>query len=356
MELRYDKEKMLKSEFKQMWRKIFADSPSYEKFYFDYLYKNNEVLYAKQGETLVGMLHLNPYRVLINGYEQTLHYIVGVATDERYRRQGIMRRLLLEAMNDMAERGEIFTYLMPANKAYYEPFDFSFVQTFCMDTAKSQEGDTIRSNLEILNSTEDTRVALFLERILRKNYKVFTRMDEAYIDQLRAECQSEHGDILVYEKDGKIVGICCYDQDEDCVYVRHIFSQEEDMERQILAYFKGKTVKLRKDGGKKGTSSSIMARILRLDLLFPLMQATKEMKFIYEIKDAYFKQQDGIFEISFALDACKIQKSKDTASRSISISDLTSLVFGFADDSCRKKYPEFQFLKTLSPLMIPEIV
>ena len=40
------------------------------------------------------MLHLNPYTMIVNGYEFPCNYIVAVATDPDYRHQGCMRALL----------------------------------------------------------------------------------------------------------------------------------------------------------------------------------------------------------------------------------------------------------------------
>ncbi len=47
----------------------------------------------------------------------------GKNTEDR----GIMAEMLKKCFNDMHEKKQPFTYLMPANKAYYEPFQFTFV-------------------------------------------------------------------------------------------------------------------------------------------------------------------------------------------------------------------------------------
>ena len=78
-------------------------------------------------ENLVkGMLHLNPYTLHVKGQPAEAKYIVGVATDEEYRRQGVMRELLVKTFQELRSRGELFTYLMPADENYYLPFDFRF--------------------------------------------------------------------------------------------------------------------------------------------------------------------------------------------------------------------------------------
>ena len=70
------------------------------------------------------MVHLNPCRVSWQGEELTLSYIVAVATEEAYRGQGIMGKLLGMALEEMDRRGEPFTFLMPAAEAIYTPYGF----------------------------------------------------------------------------------------------------------------------------------------------------------------------------------------------------------------------------------------
>ena len=62
-----------------------------------------------------------------HGTEVDAYYYVAVATKEKCRHQGMMRRLLYKSLNDIHNEGHPFAYLMPANRAIYEPFDFRIV-------------------------------------------------------------------------------------------------------------------------------------------------------------------------------------------------------------------------------------
>ena len=114
----------------EIWEDNFHDPVSYANFYFNEVYGKNEVLLNEEmsaDENLVkGMLHLNPYTLHVKGQPAEAKYIVGVATDEEYRRQGVMRELLVKTFQELRSRGELFTYLMPADENYYLPFDFRF--------------------------------------------------------------------------------------------------------------------------------------------------------------------------------------------------------------------------------------
>ena len=113
----------------EMWQDNFHDPVSYADFYFKEVYGNNEVLINQEEDVAKGMLHLNPYLLHVHEQPVRAKYIVGVATDKEYRRQGVMKELLIESFQTLRSRGECFTYLMPADENYYLPFDFRFGMT-----------------------------------------------------------------------------------------------------------------------------------------------------------------------------------------------------------------------------------
>ena len=104
------------------------DGPALTDFYYREKMADNTVLCRfSPGGVPLGMLCLNPYRVRVFDQERSLSYIVAVATDSSCRRQGIMRSVLQEALSLLRQRGEAFTFLKPANPAYYTPFGFSWI-------------------------------------------------------------------------------------------------------------------------------------------------------------------------------------------------------------------------------------
>ena len=111
-----------------LYRQAFPeDKDAFVKYYYSYVTKNNQILVLEQAGEVCSMLHLNPYRLSVNGTEVDAYYYVAVATREECRHQGMMRKLLHKSLNDIHDEGHPFTYLMPANRAIYEPFDFRIV-------------------------------------------------------------------------------------------------------------------------------------------------------------------------------------------------------------------------------------
>ncbi|MBQ8856975.1 MAG: GNAT family N-acetyltransferase [Lachnospiraceae bacterium] len=111
-----------------LYREAFPeDKDAFVKYYYSYVTRNNKILVLEQNEEICSMLHLNPYCISVNGMLVDAYYYVAVATKENCRHQGMMRHLLYKSLNDIHGEGHPFAYLMPANRAIYEPFDFRIV-------------------------------------------------------------------------------------------------------------------------------------------------------------------------------------------------------------------------------------
>ena len=106
---------------------FFEDSDSFVNYYYEEKLKDNRILVDIEGESIRSMIMLNPYKISVFNKIYNLDYIVAVATGKEFKRQGYMRRLLNKALCDMNAENVPFTYLIPANKDYYLPFDFAFV-------------------------------------------------------------------------------------------------------------------------------------------------------------------------------------------------------------------------------------
>lgn len=117
-----------KKNTEELYREAFPeDKDEFVKYYYSYVTRDNQILAVEQAGEICSMLHLNPYRLSVNGTAVDACYYVAVATKENYRHQGMMRSLLCRSLNDIYEKKQPFAYLMPASKEIYEPFEFRIV-------------------------------------------------------------------------------------------------------------------------------------------------------------------------------------------------------------------------------------
>ena len=92
------------SEIRKLWKNIFNDSEEFLDFYFDIIIKKNRILIMEFMDEIIGMIHLNPYKLIIESREYNGEYIVAVCVKEEFRNMGLMKEMfsLLEEMPDFS--------------------------------------------------------------------------------------------------------------------------------------------------------------------------------------------------------------------------------------------------------------
>lgn len=259
---------------RQLWEKIFTeDTPEFLDYYYSVKTKDNEIYVIEHGDKIVSMLHLNSYQMRVKDKLYQTHYIVAVATDERYRHQGLMRQLLNHAMQLMADRGEPFTFLMPAAEAIYKPFGFEFVYEQKREKIiGKQSNDTV---LKITRACNDDcqRIADFANEILCE-YDVVTWRDEKYYQTLLSEVLSEDGGILIAEKDSQIVGIFPYARGQE-MQMHEPLTKERSVLQHAIYHLTGneKDSVLCMGYGSGESKPIIMAKVLNPEFDFDLKNA-----------------------------------------------------------------------------------
>lgn len=163
---------------RELYEAVFSeDTKKFVDYYYEYKILDNEILVLEEDDRLVSMLHLNPYTMIVNGYEVKSNYIVAVATHKDYRHRGYMRLLLEKALRDMAELKMPFTFLMPASESIYAPFDFVWI---CPHTELPKRVERMDADGQ--------------NRYLASRYQMFCKRDERYMENLRAEKKAEEGE------------------------------------------------------------------------------------------------------------------------------------------------------------------
>lgn len=189
-----------------LWKQAFPeDSESFDRYYFSEKMRENRVLAKTEGTELVSMAHLNPYLVQAGVCVWRSDYIVGVATHRDKRHRGYMREVLTRMMQDMYEEKMPFCFLMPADERIYLPFDFTYI--FDQPHWKLKEGTPLeRVSLEECGKTP-AELATFMGNWLSDRYEVYCKRDEAYVNMLLKELDSENGETNLLYHGTRLVGM-----------------------------------------------------------------------------------------------------------------------------------------------------
>lgn len=259
---------------RQLWEKIFTeDTPEFLDYYYSVKTIDNEIYVIEDGGKIVSMLHLNPYQIRIGDKIYQTHYIVAVATDERYRKRGLMKQLLNHVMQVMTDRGEPFTFLMPAAEAIYKPFGFEFVYEQKREKVVGKR--CTDEMLEIVTASEKDcqRIADFANEILCE-YDVVTWRDAKYYKTLLSELVSEGGDIILIKKESLIEGVFCYSRGEQLQLHEPLFNNKEILQHAIYHLTGNETDFVLCTGyGTEESKPIIMAKVLNPEFDFDLKNA-----------------------------------------------------------------------------------
>ena len=252
---------------RKLWKEVFVeDTPEFLDYYYSTKIKNNEIYVIEDDGEIVSMLHLNPYEMRIGDKLFQTHYIVAVATKENYRKRGLMRQLLNYALQVMTDRGEPFTFLMPADEAIYRPFGFEFV--YKQRQNKVVGKCSCDEKLEMISATEkDCQMIADFSNQMLQEYDVVTWRDSRYYETLLLELASENGGILLAKRDGEIEGIFCYactsEEDKHFVIKEPIFQIERDLQHAIYHLTGNETERVLCMGyGSDETKAMIMVKVL----------------------------------------------------------------------------------------------
>ncbi len=198
---------------RELWEEVFAeDTKAFLDYYYQSVAKHNYIYGIEEEGEICSMLHLNPYQMNINEKQYLLHYIVAVSTKERCRGRGYMRQLLKNSFKDMYDRRELFTYLMPAKEAIYEPFDFVTVsdQTHYKIGKKEffLQLESQFSGYEIRKATKEDCIELaqFAQEKIARKFEVYTTRTAQYFGKLIKEQECQHGGIYILLQDQVLRG------------------------------------------------------------------------------------------------------------------------------------------------------
>ncbi len=236
--------KLKKEEHKdtrKLYEEIFTeDSESFVDYYYTEKTRDNDIYVVCEEGEICAMLHLNPYRLMVNGNEKPAHYIVAVATKESCRRRGYMAALMHRALRDMYAAGEAFTYLMPAAEEIYLPHGFRTIyeqkKEFCPDCLEGKEEGIVFRKAE---EEELKELSEAIEAYLKEHFQVYAKRDKAYYSRLAKEGASEGGRLIIGEKDGNITG-CLIDYglegaEEEEKDLPKIMARAVDMRRLLMS-------------------------------------------------------------------------------------------------------------------------
>lgn len=375
--------RMLKNEehgrTRKLWERVFAeDTRQFLDYYYTVKTKDNEIYVIEQDKEICSMIQLNPYPMWIGGKEFLTHYIIAVATEERFRRKGFMGSLLRTMLKKMYDRGEPFTFLMPAAEKIYRPYDFRYIyrqeggnvfgrRENCRDASEAWEMACTGREADLVireASGEDCRkIAAFANGLLSGRYQVFAVRTEQYYRMMLAEQKSENGGIGIAEREGEIAGVFFFAKEEHYEIREPIFKAGEERILPQIVYWLTKeedavccdgwnidAQKIRGAVSEEHNRPLIMARLLNLEVFLESLCPSEAFSFAVEVADPILEGNNRRFLLESNGERISVTKEdkKDEKDRQISIACLTQILFGWEPEE--KEQVAEELLKDLAQI------
>lgn len=300
-----------------LWEEVFyEDSTQFTDYYFENKAEKN-IGYVIGQVPYDAMMFRTPYRLQIGEVQREISYLVGVATRKECRHRGYMRELLMHSFREMYEEKMPFAFLMPANSAIYEPFDFRYIYKREVWELKGTFKEY--TNIDKLHGLYSVRylyekcpqlpilslLAEFANRYLRERYNIYVHRDVSYYEMQLKESEAQNGDIYVFFENGEIKAFFLYAKEGEEIYIQEVMEETEG----ILNF-------LQKAEKKKPI---IMARIIHLEEMMKLICSKENTSMMIEIEDELIPENAGIYWWKMTPKGSKVTKIKSNAVTGISV-------------------------------------
>ena len=281
------KEKEEKNRTRRLWEHAFPeDSKKFVDYYYEEKCRDNCIWVLEENGEIRSMVQLNPYFFqrppLAERKETRIYYIVGVSTQKEYRKKGYMDRVLRKVLVSMKEEGAPFTFLMPARKEIYLPYEFRYIydrEEYICHVMKDMSVNGEKYELADFNKAEE--LADFASDILQQRYAIYASRNEAYYKRRMKELNAQDGGISIFRENGKIKSYYAFGKDGNKIEIQEVLNKDVPLSQMGLQ--------------KKGKKPLIMARILNLDKMAPFIMSKNPLSLKIYIKDSVIKENNGFF-------------------------------------------------------------
>ena len=192
----------------KFWKEYFAfDDGGSIDFYFNNIFNINNCFLIKEKDEIVSALMSHKHIISLHNKKIETSLISGIFTNEKYRHQGYMRRLLSTVLNELAHQ-ELITLIQAYDNNIYLPYGFKpvyYKKSYTIEKHKNNLGEYKNISKEYSVSQLAQVYKYFMERFTGY-YLRHTEDFSLYLKELAAE----KAQVIVYKEADTILGYIVY--------------------------------------------------------------------------------------------------------------------------------------------------
>lgn len=299
----YMDEEKKKKIIKQIYDSAFPADKSWNEWFFEHVYRDDEALLHAPGGNGVSCLFLQDYSFEYHGREIPFAYISGAATASNARHKGYMSRLLVDALHLAFERGYGLAGLIPATRRLYFLYDkFGFATVVYNDIERYTEVHTFPMTEGYSVVDPDFDSLSILER-KRTSTVIHSRRD---FDNIMADIAHEKGAAAqVNDSEGKVCAIAFGVTNGTEIHILDLLGEDPAALDMALGAIKDKlglsqpmAVHRAPYGRPTSLRSRGMLRIVNVGkVLSSLASSYRKLDQVIRVTDPLIPENNGVFII-----------------------------------------------------------
>ena len=217
-----------------LWEKSFKDENEQStKFYFDKCYQNENTYLLKNNHHLVSMVQIVPYTIILDNKEYLAYFILGVATDKNYQKQGLMKKLMNYVLNLTQYQGQKILLQAYQPEIYY---NFGFKEDYFHKITKVNK-EYYQNNTELNIITDyDCTKSLSLYQKFTEKYNGYRKRDlDYYKNYLIARCLAYDESLKIFYDKTNAIGYMIYSEDENQIKVSELIYENDTAMNKMIA-------------------------------------------------------------------------------------------------------------------------
>jgi predicted acetyltransferase len=322
----------IKEQIRRIYYNAFTDNPSWNRRFFDLIYKEDEGMLLTKGEKPVSCLLLQKYKYKYQGSHLPIAYISGAATDKLQRGNGYMSELMNMALTASHNRGDMFVTLIPATEGLFDFYQgFGFRPVFYLDCerftslhkfAKSDKFEEVEPIYDDFAELEQLRQATVIH-------------SERDFDLIVADNSHDNGVIkaIANAEDNTIAAMAFAVSNGKEVVVRELLAVSAEAAEAVLALIKESMPELPMLVWAMPTKRDVqlqargMCRIINVEgVLSVLAKANPTLSHVIRVRDKLISDNAGIYIISGG--KCEhIENSEQKITLDADVATLTTILF-----------------------------
>ena len=224
----------------ELWEYCFDDSPDFVQWFFNTRYQHENTLVACEKDRICSALQLLPYNIALRGKNMKTSYIVGVSTWPEDRGKGYVSELLYKSLEEMREREQWVSILLPFNYNFYRKYGWETCYSYYLYTGHKNNFLNYLDGIEIQGKIRSIRLPEDLED-LNKCYSYYTKGLNGYVirngqdwNRILSDIRIDNGDGYIYKRGDQTLGYMLLAIDQDGLTIREICCKDIDIYKELL--------------------------------------------------------------------------------------------------------------------------